>query len=130
MRVGRADGQHVAVHEPRGRRGGGDAFAARHERLGDRGRTKYYWQHYILLLQRRPGALRNGAPFTDRLEPRQQIRLALLHNAGCDLLMAQEMAIVPTASLAAALVAVQLAVESAPSFGRVSVEHVIKGWEG
>ena len=30
------------------------------------GKTAYDWQHYVPLLQRKPGALRNGAPFADR----------------------------------------------------------------
>jgi transposase len=103
----------------------GDAFAARHERLSDRGRTKYDWQHYIPLLQRKPGALRNGAPFADLPEPLQQLRRALLRNPGGDRVMAQVLAIVPAAGLDAVLVAVELALESAPPSGRVSVEHVI-----
>ena len=103
----------------------GDVFAAHHERLSDRGRTKYDWQHYIPLLQRKPGALRNGAPFADLPEPLQQLRRALLRNPGGDRVMAQVLAIVPTAGLDAVLVAVELALESAPPSGRVSVEHVI-----
>ena len=39
--------------------------------------------------------------------------------------MAQVLAIVPTAGLDAVLVAVELALESGPPSGRVSVEHVI-----
>ena len=41
---------------------GGDAIVASHARLFDRGHTAYDWQHYIELVQRKPGALRNGAP--------------------------------------------------------------------
>lgn len=33
-----------------------------HERLFDRGQTRYDWQHYVPLIERKPGALRNGAP--------------------------------------------------------------------
>ena len=40
-----------------------EQIVADHERLNDEGRTQYDWQHYIPLLQRKPGALRNGAPF-------------------------------------------------------------------
>jgi len=39
--------------------------------------------------------------------------------------MAQVLAIVPSAGLDAVLVAVELALESAPPSGRVSVEHVV-----
>jgi len=48
----------------------GDTVVARHERLSDKGMTRYDWQHYIPLVQRKPGALRNGAPFTDLPESR------------------------------------------------------------
>ena len=89
-----------------------DEIVASHERLSDRGQTRYDWQHYIPLLQRKPGALRNGAPFADMPEPLQQLRRALLRNPGGDRVMAQVLAIVPTAGLDAVLVAVELALES------------------
>jgi transposase len=101
-----------------------DAVVASHERLSDRGQTKYDWQHYIPLVQRKPGALRNGAPFADMPEPLQQLRRALLRDPGGDRVMAQVLAIVPTAGLDAVLVAVELALESTRQ-GRVSVEHVL-----
>ena len=102
----------------------GDSIVARHERLSDRGQTQYDWQHYIPLIQRKPGALRNGAPFADMPEPLQQLRRALLRDPGGDRVMAQVLAIVPTAGLDAVLVAVELALESTRQ-GRVSVEHVL-----
>jgi hypothetical protein len=101
-----------------------DAVVASHERLSDRGQTQYNWQHYIPLIQRKPGALRNGAPFADMPEPLQQLRRALLRDPGGDRVMAQVLAIVPTAGLDAVLVAVELALESTRQ-GRVSVEHVL-----
>ena len=55
-----------------------DAVVADHERLADEGQTRYDWQHYIPLMQRKPGALRNGAPFADMPEPLQRLRRALL----------------------------------------------------
>jgi transposase len=103
----------------------GDSIVARHDRLSERGQVRYDWQHYIPLLQRKPGALRNGAPFADLPEPLQQLRRALLREAGGDRVMAQVLAIVPKAGLDAVLVAVELALESSPPSGRVSVEHVI-----
>lgn len=102
-----------------------DAVVARHERLSDSGGTRYDWQHYIPLVQRKPGALRNGAPFADMPEALQQLRRGLLRQAGGDRLMAQVLAIVPTAGLEAVIVAVELAMESRPPSGRVSVEHVV-----
>jgi transposase len=103
----------------------GDAIVADHERLTERGETRYDWQHYIPLLERKPGVLRNGAPFADLPEPLQQLRRALLRNPGGDQVMAKVLAIVPTAGLDAVLVAVELALEGGPPSGRVSVEHVI-----
>jgi hypothetical protein len=103
----------------------GDGFAARHERLSNPGQTKYDWQHYISLLQRKPGVLRNGAPFADMPEPLQQLRRALLRSPGGDRVMAQVLAIVPAAGMDAVLVAVELALETGPPSGRVSVEHVV-----
>jgi transposase len=102
----------------------GEHLVADHERLADEGRTQYDWQHYVPLLQRKPGALRNGAPFADLPAPLQQLRRALLREPAGDREMAQVLAIVPGAGLDAVLVAVELALESAPPSGRVSVEHV------
>jgi hypothetical protein len=102
-----------------------DAVVARHERLSDSGGTRYDWQHYIPLVQRKPGALRNGAPFADMPEALQQLRRGLLRQTGGDRLMAQVLAIVPTAGLEAVMVALELAMESRPPSGRVSVEHVV-----
>ena len=103
----------------------GDSVVAEHERLTDKSKTRYDWQHYIPLVQRKPGALRNGAPFTDLPEPLQRLRRALLRESGGDRLMARVLALVPTAGLEAVLVAVELALDGAPPSGRVSVEHVI-----
>ena len=102
----------------------GDQIVARHDRLSNAGETRYDWQHYIPLLLRKPGALRNGAPFADMPEPLQRLRRALLRRPGGDKVMAQVLAIVPSAGLDAVLVAVELALETGPP-GKVSVEHVI-----
>jgi transposase len=102
-----------------------DSVVASHERLRDEGQTGYDWQHYIALVQRKPGALRNGAPFADLPEPLQKLRRALLRDAGGDRVMAQVLTIVSTAGLEAVLVAVELALETGPPSGRVSVEHVV-----
>ena len=98
-----------------------DAIVASHERLMCRGRISYDWQHYIDLVQRKPGALRNGAPFTDMPAPLQRLRQGLLRHEGGDRIMAQVLAAVPTAGLDAVLVAVELVVES----GALSAEHVL-----
>lgn len=99
----------------------GDAIVASHERLSDGGRVSYDWQHYIELVQRKPGALRNGAPFADMPIPLQRLRQGLLRRAGGDKVMAQVLSCVPTAGLEAVLVAVELVVET----GALSIEHVL-----
>ena len=40
-----------------------DMMIASHERLFDRDQVSFDWQHYIPLIERKPGALSNGAPF-------------------------------------------------------------------
>ena len=69
------------------------------------------------------GALRNGAPFADMPQALQQLRRGLLRESGGDKVMAQVLAIVPAAGLGAVLVAVELALESGPPSGRVSVSR-------
>jgi hypothetical protein len=99
----------------------GDTVVASHDRLTERGHILYDWQHYIPLVQRKPGALRNGAPFADMPAPLKQLKLGLMRHAGGDRIMAQVLAAVPTAGLDAVLVAVELVIES----GTLSAEHVL-----
>jgi transposase len=99
----------------------GEAVAASHVRLFDRGRTRYNWRHYIQLIERKPGALRNGAPFADMPQPLLQLQRLLLAREGGDRVMAQVLAAVPKFGLEAVLVAVELVLES----GAVSAEHVL-----
>ena len=98
-----------------------DKIAASHARLSDRGQTSYDWQHYIPLVQRKPGVLRNGAPFADMPAALLKLQQALLRRPGGDRVMAQVLAAVPTAGLEAVLVAVELVLEA----GAVSAEHVL-----
>jgi hypothetical protein len=101
----------------------GEACVAEHARISGDNQTRYDWQHYIPLVQRKPGALRNGAPFADLPQPLQQLRKGLLREPGGDRAMAGVLALVPQAGLEAVLVAVELALECAAP-GRVSLEHV------
>jgi hypothetical protein len=98
-----------------------DRIVANHARLSDRGQTSYDWQHYIPLVQRKPGVLRNGAPFADMPAPLLSLQRVLFKRPGGDRVMAQVLAAVPTAGLDAVLVAVELVLES----GAVSAEHVL-----
>ena len=99
----------------------GDIVVASHDRLTERGQIRYDWQHYIALVERKPGALRNGAPFADMPAPLKQLKLGLMRHVGGDRVMAQVLAAVPTAGLDAVLVAVELVIES----GALSAEHVL-----
>ncbi len=103
----------------------GDELVASHERLFDRGHTTYDWQHYIDLVQRKPGALRNGTPFMDLPEPLADLRRALLRTSGGDRVMADVLALVPTSGLDALLVAVELVLEHRTPSGHISVEHIL-----
>jgi hypothetical protein len=98
-----------------------DAVMASHPRLFDRGQTCYDWRHYLPLIARKPGALRNGAPFVDMPEPLRRLQRLLLRREGGDRVMSQVLALVPKVGLESVLVAVDLVLES----GLVSVEHVL-----
>ena len=98
-----------------------DMVIARHARLSDRGHICYDWQHYIALVQRKPGALRNGAPFADMPEPLLRLRQGLMRHDGGDKTMAQVLNCVSIHGLEAVLVAVELVIES----GALSTEHVL-----
>jgi len=97
-----------------------DALVASHLRSFARKETLYDWQHYIPLIQRKPGALRNGAPFADMPAALQRLRTLLLRHEGGDRMMAKVLAEVPKAGLEHVLVAVELVLES----GAPSAEHV------
>lgn len=94
---------------------------ARHARRFDRYQVLYDWQHYIPLIQRKPGALRNGAPFAGMPEPFQHLQRYLLKREGGDRIMASVLAVIPEHGVEA----VQVAVELALSAGRPSGEHVL-----
>ena len=101
-----------------------DQIVACHDRLSGKGRTAYDWQHYIELVQRKPGALRNGAPFLDMPPVLLQLRQSLLRYPGGDRVMADILAVVPREGLEAVLVAVAIALEDVTPSGQVSIEHV------
>jgi len=55
-----------------------EAIVASHERQTERDHIFYDWQHYIPLVERKPGALRNGAPFADMPAALKQLKLGLM----------------------------------------------------
>ena len=98
-----------------------DNIVASHARLFNQGQIGYDWQHYIALVQRKPGALRNGAPFADMPEPLLRLRQGLMRHEDGDKTMAQVLHCVTSHGLEAVLVAVELVLES----GVLSTEHVV-----
>lgn len=59
-----------------------------------RGKTIYDWRHYLSVVQRKPGALRNGAPFTELPDSFKQLQGKLLKRPGGDREMADILALV------------------------------------
>lgn len=94
---------------------------AEHRRALDRDHVAYDWQHYIALIERKPGALRNGAPFADMPTPLLRLQQGLLRRPGGDRVMAQVLGAVPHFGLEAVLVAVELVLE----VGALSADHVL-----
>jgi len=107
---------HVSFYDDTG-------HVASHRRLLDRNQISYDWLHYVPLIERKPGALRNGAPFEDLPPALVKLQSALLrheHQEG-HRVMARVLASVPAYGLEAVLVAVDLVLES----GIHSAEHVL-----
>ena len=98
----------------------GETIIASHVRLVNSGQVLYDWRHYIPLVERKPGALRNGAPFADMPDALQRLRKGLLKREGGDRVMAKVLSFVPLYGLEAVLVAVNLVLESEV----LSAEHI------
>jgi hypothetical protein len=101
-------------------------FIAEHRRVFLRshhlaGHTIYDWRHYLSVLQRKPGALRNGAPFADLPAGFKQLQAILLKRPGGDREMVDILALVLHHDEQAVLTAVELALES----GVASKQHVL-----
>lgn len=105
-----AEGQLLAEH-PR-------LIVRNHEAPG---RTVYDWRHYLAVLARKPGALRNGAPFSTLPEAFKRLQAILLKRAGGDREMVEILALVLHHDEQAVLTAVELALES----GAPSKQHVL-----
>jgi len=99
-----AEGQIIAEH------------VRRISRSHDRGETIYDWRHYLAVLQRKPGALRNGAPFAEFPAAFKRLQTILLKHPGGDREMVEILALVLLHDEQAVLTAVELALEAgAPS---------------
>ncbi|BDT68282.1 hypothetical protein os1_24640 [Comamonadaceae bacterium OS-1] len=97
-----------------------------HTRVIDRrhdlgGRTVYDWRHYLAVLQRKPGALRNGAPFVELPPAFKRLQAMLLRQPGGDREMVEILALVLHHDEQAVLAAVELALEA----GVATKTHVL-----
>ncbi len=88
-----------------------------HERLIQRShhlpnRTIYDWRHYLAVVQRKPGALRNGAPFAELPDAFRTLQQQLLKRPGGDREMVDILALVLQHDEAAVLRSVEMALEA------------------
>jgi hypothetical protein len=72
-------------------------------------RTIYDWRHYLAVIQRKPGALRNGAPFVELPPAFQRLQERMLRRPGGDREMVDILALVLQHDEQAVLVAVEMA---------------------
>jgi transposase len=99
---------------------------AEHQRVftrdhNQRGQTVYDWRHYLSVLQRKPGALRNGAPFQELPESFRKLQQQLLKHPGGDRDMVDILALV----LQHDEHKVEHAITASLRSGRPSKQHVI-----
>lgn len=88
-----------------------------HRRIIDRshdrpGQTVYDWRHHLAVVQRKPGALRNGAPFTELPEAFKTLQQHLLKKPGGDREMVDILALVFQHDEQTVLSAVEMALKS------------------
>ena len=105
-----AEGRMIAEH-PR-------LIVRGHDRPGH---TVYNWRHYLGVIQRKPGALRNGAPFAELPEAFRRLRAVLLKRLGGDREMVEILALVLHHDEQMVL----RAVEQALAGGAPSKQHVL-----
>jgi hypothetical protein len=72
-------------------------------------RTIYDWRHYLAVIQRKPGALRNGAPFAQLPAAFRQLQDLMLRRPGGDREMVDILALVLHHDEQAVLIAVEMA---------------------
>jgi hypothetical protein len=76
------------------------------------GQTIYDWRHYLAVIQRKPGALRNGAPFLELPRAFRQLQDQMLRRLGGDREMADILALVLHHDEQVVVRAVELALRS------------------
>ena len=72
-------------------------------------RTIYDWRHYLAVIQRKPGALRNGAPFIEMPSAFRQLQDQMLRRPGGDREVVDILALVLHHDEQAVLTAVEMA---------------------
>lgn len=85
------------------------------------GKTIYDWRHYLSVLQRKPGALRNGAPFHELPESFKRLQRTLLKRPGGDREMVDILALILLHDEQLVEKAVTLALQA----GQASKQHVL-----
>jgi len=105
-----AEGRIIAEHAR--------AIIRGHDRPG---KVIYDWRHYLAVVQRKPGALRNGAPFAELPTAFRRLQSILLKRPGGGREMVEILALVLHHDEQAVLCTVELALES----GAVSKQHVL-----
>ena len=96
-----AEGQIVCEHAR--------VFARSHDRKST---TIYDWRHYLAVIQRKPGALRNGAPFAEMPPAFRALQQRMLKTPGGDREMVEILALVLQHDEQTVLTAVELALEA------------------
>ncbi len=96
-----AEGQTVCEHRR--------VFARSHDRQSQ---TIYDWRHYLAVVQRKPGALRNGAPFAELPAAFRTLQQHMLKTPGGDREMVEILALVLQHDEQAVLAAVEMALEA------------------
>lgn len=88
-----------------------------HDRIIERshhkpGRVVYDWRHYLAVIQRKPGALRNGAPFVEMPDAFRRLQDHMLRKEGGDREMVDILSLVLHHDENAVLCAVELALDA------------------
>jgi transposase len=97
-----AEGQIICEHRR--------VFARSHQRKSTT--TVFDWRHYLAVVQRKPGALRNGAPFAELPPAFRTLQQRMLKTSGGDREMVEILALVLQHDEQAVLTAVELALEA------------------
>lgn len=96
-----AEGQQIAEHNR--------VFMTSHDTPG---KVIYDWQHYLLVAQRKPGALRNGAPFNSMPECFKHLQTILLQRERGDKEMVEVLSLILHHDEADVVSAVEMALEA------------------